>query len=70
MTNINRPRRHTSAPTRTADRRNRSDRRYTHRPSDQLITDAVVATYIHDISARHARPGRFGDPHRIEGDAA
>jgi hypothetical protein len=35
-----------------------------------LITDAVVATYIHDISARHASPGRFGDPHRIEGDAA
>ena len=26
------------------------------RPSTQLISDAVVASYIHDISQRHRRP--------------
>jgi hypothetical protein len=30
----------------------------TRRPSPQLISDGVVASYIHDISARHRPPMR------------
>jgi hypothetical protein len=30
---------------------------HAHRPSVEVISEAVIATYIHDISARHRRLG-------------
>jgi hypothetical protein len=31
------------------------------RPTEQLVSDGVVAGYIHDISRRHGRPRRVSD---------
>jgi hypothetical protein len=37
------------------------------RPSAQLILDAVVASYIHDISERHRQPQTASDPIGVGG---
>jgi hypothetical protein len=54
MTHVRRP-----YPQRPAPRRTRDIARSPHRPSAQLIADAVIAGYIHDISERR----RDGHPH-------
>jgi hypothetical protein len=52
MSNLNRPRPHATAPAR-ARRLVEPERRPAHRPSASLVSEAVVAGYIHDISQRH-----------------
>ena len=54
MTHDNRPRPHTTAPQPTSRRSVRTERRRGARASAQLISDAVIASYIHDISQRHS----------------
>jgi hypothetical protein len=57
MTNLDRLRPHTAINDRTGRRSPRADVRTTRRPSAQLVSAGVVATYIHDISERHrSRP--------------
>jgi hypothetical protein len=66
MTDTTRPRPHTVANRtrrRTTDARAGARRLAGHahagarrRPSLQLISDGVVAAYIHDISSRHGHP--------------
>lgn len=52
MKNLPRPRSHAPAP--TAEYELRSTRRsWTVHPSLELISEGVVAGYIHDISIRH-----------------
>ena len=62
MTHPNRPRPHTTAARPTGRRSLRTERRPGARASAQLISDAVIASYIHDISQRHSdgasSPGR------------
>jgi len=62
MTHDNRPRPHTTTAQPTGRRSLRTERRPGARASAQLITDAVIASYIHDISQRHSsaasQPGR------------
>lgn len=62
MTNTNRTRPHNAAPTRTTPRRVLPGPARRRQGSD--FSDAVVAAYIHDISARSAPPHR-----RLRGDA-
>ena len=56
MRNHIRPRPHTSAATSSARRSVPKTRAATWQLTPQLLSDAVVAGYIHDISARHRRP--------------
>lgn len=53
MRTPNRPRAHTSGPSNPARRSVPVRRSRSWQLSPQLLTDAVVAGYIHDISARH-----------------
>jgi len=53
MKTLTRPRPHTTARNRAAHRSASSDRGPARRPSAQRITDAVTASYLHDISQRH-----------------
>ena len=50
MTTIDRPLRTSTA--------RRSRLRPERRPSDRLVSDGIVASYIHDISQRHSAPRR------------
>jgi hypothetical protein len=52
MTQINRPRYHTTTPSQTGRRSSRPERRPGQARSAGLISEAVVARYIHDISER------------------
>jgi hypothetical protein len=52
MTQNNRPRPHTTTPSRAARRSSRPARRPGEARSVGLISEAVVARYIHDISDR------------------
>ena len=52
MTQNNRPSPHTATPNRTGRRSPRPERRSGHARSVGLISEAVVARYIHDISDR------------------
>jgi hypothetical protein len=54
MTQNNRP--HTTTPSRAARRSSRPARRPGEARSVGLISEAVVARYIHDISDRRRRP--------------
>jgi hypothetical protein len=58
MRNINR----TRPPNTSEGTSRRGELRAAHRPSAQLISEAVIASYIHEISTRHRRPPRAGDP--------
>ena len=53
MTTLNRPTPHDPSTASTAHAAALDSPR---RPSAQLILDAVVASYIHDISERHPHP--------------
>jgi hypothetical protein len=55
MTQINRPRPHTTTSSQASRRSPRPERRPGHARSVGLISEAVVARYIHDIS-EHRRP--------------
>jgi hypothetical protein len=55
MTNTNRLNRHTA--TSHPSESWRAELTPTRRPSPQLVLDAVVAGYIHDISQRHRSTG-------------
>lgn len=55
MTHINRPNPNTAGSDASWSRRAELSPR--RRPSPQLILDAVVAGYIHDISQRHRSTG-------------
>lgn len=60
MTTINRhSARHTTMDATGSRRRAATSAR---RPSPGLILDAVVASYIHEISQRHRRPRKRTDP--------
>ena len=52
MTQNNRPRPHTTTPSRAGRRSSRLERRPGEARSVGLISEAVVASYIHDISDR------------------
>ena len=52
MTQMTRPRSHTTAPSQTGRRSPRPERRPGQARSVGLISEAVVARYIHDISQR------------------
>jgi hypothetical protein len=52
MTQINRPRPHTTTPSQGGRRSARPERRPGQTRSVGLISEAVVARYIHDISER------------------
>lgn len=56
MTQINHSRPHTTTPSQAGRRSPRPERRSGHARSVGLISEAVVARYIHDISNRR-RPG-------------
>ena len=55
MRTLNRPRFHATAANQTRRRSPRTEPRPTRRASMQLISDGVLAGYIHDISQRHRR---------------
>jgi len=57
MTHVNAARPHTSSTREPGRRSEHTTRRTNGRPSDRLISEAVVASYIHDIAQRH-RPER------------
>jgi hypothetical protein len=61
MTQNTRPRPHTTAPSRAGRRSSRPERRPGQARSVGLISEAVVARYIHDISDRR-RPAA-AEPH-------
>jgi hypothetical protein len=52
MTQNNRPRSHTTTPSQAARRSPRPERRPGQARSVGLVSEAVVARYIHDISDR------------------
>jgi hypothetical protein len=56
MSTINRPRPHTTTPDGTVRRQSRRGRRPARRPNDQLVSEAVVAAYIQELSGRRHRP--------------
>jgi hypothetical protein len=56
MTSIIRTRPHTPAARRSAPGPDRARGRPLGRPSAELISDGVVAGYLHDISQRHRGP--------------
>jgi hypothetical protein len=56
MRQINRPRPHTTTPSQAVRRSPRPERRPGQARTVGLISEAVVARYIHDISERR-RPG-------------
>ena len=56
MTQNNRPRPHTTTPSQAGRRSPRAERRPGQARKTGLISEAVVARYIHDISERR-RPG-------------
>ncbi|MBV8217953.1 MAG: hypothetical protein JO325_05790 [Solirubrobacterales bacterium] len=53
MTHLDAPRPHTSTAREPARRSEHTSRRTSGRPSVNLISEAVVAGYIHDIARRH-----------------
>jgi hypothetical protein len=53
MTHVNTPRSHTSTTRDPARRSDHTTRRTNGRPSVGLISEGVVASYIHDIAQRH-----------------
>ena len=53
MTHVDAPRPHTSSAREPGRRSEHGTRRATGRPSESLISEAVVASYIHDIAQRH-----------------
>jgi hypothetical protein len=53
MTHVGAPRPHTSSTREPARRSEHATRRMNGRPSASLISEAVVASYIHDIAQRH-----------------
>jgi hypothetical protein len=57
MTQINRPRPHTTTSGHVGRRSSRTQMRAQRRPSIQLISEGVVAGYLHDISDRHHNGG-------------
>ncbi len=57
MNNLPRPRSHLPAPPTPYDLR-ATRRAWTVHPSPDLISEGVVAGYIHDISIRHRGPSR------------
>jgi hypothetical protein len=62
MNKTNRFRMHNRTANRRASHRAAPTR--ARRPSDELIADAVVASYIHDISRRHREGTVTADPPR------
>jgi len=57
MTQINRSRTHTTAVDRARRRSPRAVLQSGREPSLRRVSDAVVASYIHDISQRHRSGG-------------
>jgi hypothetical protein len=56
MTTIHRPRPHTTAPARNGYRAPYAESRSPHyQPRARRVSDGIVASYLHDISARHRR---------------
>jgi hypothetical protein len=53
MTHINAPRPHASSTSEPGRRSEHTTRRTNGRPRDRLISEAVVASYIHDLAQRH-----------------
>ncbi len=53
MTHLDAPRPHTSTAREPARRSEHATRRTNGRPSVSLISDGVVASYLHDIAQRH-----------------
>ncbi|HTT28617.1 MAG TPA: hypothetical protein VMG37_09420 [Solirubrobacteraceae bacterium] len=53
MTHLDAPRPHTSTTREAARRSEHATRRTNGRPSIGLISEGVVAGYIHDIARRH-----------------
>jgi len=58
MTDTNRLTPHATASNRAPRRSPHAELESRRRPSVRLISDAVVASYIHDISQRHRDGGR------------
>ncbi len=54
MTTLDRPRPHTTTTNAVDRRQSKTHDTPARRPTPQLIADAVIASYIHDIS--HQRP--------------
>jgi hypothetical protein len=67
MTQINRSRPHTATSTHVGRRSPRTQLRAQRRPSVQLISEGVVAGYLHDISDRHSN-GASGHESRAPAD--
>jgi hypothetical protein len=61
MTHTNRLTSHTTASSRAARRSPNAELESRRRPSVRLISDAVVASYIHDISQRHRDGGHAAE---------
>ncbi len=55
MRNHNRPRPHTTTTNRTHRRAPKAHHGSVRQPRAELISEAVVASYIHHISQRHRR---------------
>jgi len=53
MTHVNAPRPHTASTREPGRRSGHATRRTSGRPSVSLVSEAVVASYIHDIAQRH-----------------
>jgi hypothetical protein len=67
MTQINRSRPHTATSSHDGRRSPRAQLRAQRRPSVQLISEGVVAGYLHDISDRHSN-GAAGHEFRTPAD--
>jgi hypothetical protein len=68
MTQINRPRPHTATSSHAGRRSPRTQLQAQRRPSIELISEGVVAGYLHDISDRHSSNGAAGHEFRAPAD--
>ena len=68
MRNLNRPRSHSPNGAGTGSPALSSRSRWSARLRPELVSDAVVAGYIHDISLRHSSPAAGPRLRRERGD--
>jgi hypothetical protein len=68
MRTINRPRFQTATTDRARRPEPRADRESARRANPHLISEAIVASYLHDISQRH-RPAIAAETNRAHADA-